>query len=123
MAEDDVYLVVFVGEYIYESSWGDHLVCRHVASAACTLADHRNRYVQYRTDPDLQRRHALVPWLMTWDDYEVDNDYANDQFEHLDPQFLLRRAASYQAYRKPMLLWQARFRMNCRSSAVTSWRC
>jgi alkaline phosphatase D len=29
MAEDDLDLVVFVGDYIYESSWGDHLVRRH----------------------------------------------------------------------------------------------
>jgi len=28
--------------------------------------------------------------VVTWDDHEVDNDYANDQSEHLDPQFLIR---------------------------------
>ena len=55
-------------------------------------------------DPDLQRMHALVPWLVTWDDHEVDNDYANDQSEHLDPQFLIRRAAAYQAYYEHMPL-------------------
>ncbi len=48
--------------------------------------------------------HALVPWLVTWDDHEVDNDYANDQSEHLDPQFLIRRAAAYQAYYEHMPL-------------------
>jgi alkaline phosphatase D len=104
MAEDDLDLVVFVGDYIYESSWGDHLVRRHAGPEPTTLVEYRNRYAQYRTDPDLQRIHALVPWLVTWDDHEVDNDYADDQSEHLDPQFLLRRAAAYQAYYEHMPL-------------------
>jgi alkaline phosphatase D len=104
MAEDDLDLVVFVGDYIYESSWGDNLVRRHAGPEPQTLVEYRNRYAQYRTDSDLQRMHALVPWLVTWDDHEVDNDYANDQSEHLDPQFLLRRAAAYQAYYEHMPL-------------------
>lgn len=104
MAEDDVDLVVFVGDYIYESSWGDQLVRRHAGPEPYTLVEYRNRHAQYRTDPDLQRMHALVPWLVTWDDHEVDNDYANDQSEHLDPQFLIRRAAAYQAYYEHMPL-------------------
>jgi alkaline phosphatase D len=104
MAEDDVDLVVFVGDYIYESSWGDQLVRRHAGPEPYTLVAYRNRHAQYRTDPDLQRMHALVPWLVTWDDHEVDDDYANDQSEHLDPQFLIRRAAAYQAYYEHMPL-------------------
>jgi alkaline phosphatase D len=104
IAEDDVDLVVFVGDYIYESSWGEQLVRRHAGPEAQTLVDYRNRYAQYRTDPDLQRMHALVPWLVTWDDHEVDNDYADEQSEHLDPQFLMRRAAAYQAYYEHMPL-------------------
>jgi alkaline phosphatase D len=104
MAEDDVDLVVFVGDYIYESSWGDQLVRRHAGPEPYTLVEYRNRHAQYRTDPDLQRMHGLVPWLVTWDDHEVDNDYANDQSEHLDPQFLIRRAAAYQAYYEHMPL-------------------
>jgi alkaline phosphatase D len=104
MAEDEVDMVIFVGDYIYEASWGDQLVRRHVGLETYTLLDYRNRYAQYRMDPDLQRMHALVPWLVTWDDHEVDNDYANDQSEHLDPQFLVRRAAAYQAYYEHMPL-------------------
>ena len=104
MAEEDLDLVVFVGDYIYESSWGEQLVRRHNGPEPYTLVEYRNRHAQYRTDPDLQRMHALVPWLVTWDDHEVDNDYANDQSEHLDPQFLIRRAAAYQAYYEHMPL-------------------
>jgi alkaline phosphatase D len=104
MAEDEVDLVIFLGDYIYESSWGDNLVRRHAGPEPQTLVEYRNRHAQYRTDPDLQRMHALVPWLVTWDDHEVDNDYAEAQSEHLDPQFLVRRAAAYQAYYEHMPL-------------------
>ena len=33
------------------------------------------------SDPDLQKAHALFPWIVTWDDHEVDNNYANDKSE------------------------------------------
>jgi alkaline phosphatase D len=62
------------------------------------LADYRVRYAQYKTDAHLQALHAAVPWAYCWDDHEVDNDYAGDVSEHLDPAFLARRAAAYQAF-------------------------
>jgi alkaline phosphatase D len=92
--------VAFVGDYIYESNWGvGPFVRQHMPwREARTLRDYRMRIAQYRTDADLQRIHAAVPFLLTWDDHEVDNDYAGAQSEGLDPGFLLRRAAAYQAY-------------------------
>jgi phosphodiesterase/alkaline phosphatase D-like protein len=45
---------------------------------AATLPTYRNRYAQYRLDQDLQRLHAQVPALVTWDDHEVQNDYADN---------------------------------------------
>ena len=75
-----------------------------------------------QADPDLQRMHALVPWLVTWDDHEVDNDYANDRSEHLDAQFLVRRAAAYQAYYEHMPLRhsaQCRVGRTCDSMTAT----
>src|SRR3712207_7263531 len=59
-----------------------HAVRRHVGGEARTLLDYRNRHAQYKLDPDLQRLHAAVPWLVTWDDHEVDNDYAGRSEEH-----------------------------------------
>ena len=91
-------LMLFVGDYIYESNWGDDLVRRHVGPEADTLERYRIRHAQYKTDRDLQALHAVVPWAFTWDDHEVDNDYASDQSEHMDPAFLVRRAAAYQAF-------------------------
>ena len=107
LLDENLDVMLFVGDYLYENSWGDDLVRRHVGSLLMSLPDYRMRHAQYRTDPDLQRMHAAVPWLMTWDDHEVDNDYAGDQSEHLDPNFLVRRAAAYQAYFEHMPLPRA----------------
>jgi len=107
MAAEDVALVVFLGDYIYESSRRDAYPRRHGSPEPYTLAQYRDRYALYRTDTDLQRMHALVPWLMTWDDHEVDNDYANDRSQDLAPDFLQRRAAAYRAYYEHLPLERA----------------
>lgn len=91
-------LMLFLGDYIYESNWGTDLVRRHHGDEAATLAGYRVRHAQYKTDRDLQDHHAQVPFAFCWDDHEVDNDYADWRSEHLDPAFLLRRAAAYQAF-------------------------
>jgi alkaline phosphatase D len=104
LAREDLDLVVFLGDYIYESSWGRNHVRKHNAGEPYTLAEYRNRYALYKSDADLQASHAAAPWLVTWDDHEVDNDYANDESEDLDPDFLVRRAAAYQAYYEHMPL-------------------
>ncbi len=98
LLDENLDLMFFVGDYIYESNWGDDLVRRHVGPEADTLARYRVRHAQYKTDRDLQQIHAAVPWAFTWDDHEVENDYAGAQSENLDPSFLLRRAAAYQAF-------------------------
>ena len=50
---------------------------RHHGLELASLADYRNRYAQYRLDPDLQTAHAAFPWIVTPDDHEVDNNYAD----------------------------------------------
>lgn len=100
-------LMVFLGDYIYENSWGDDLIRRHVVPEPYELDDYRLRHAQYKTDEDLQLAHATMPWLLTWDDHEIDNDPAGDTSEHLDPRFLMRRAAAYQAYYEHMPLPRA----------------
>lgn len=104
LAAENLELVVFLGDYIYESSWGTSHVRKHEGPEPTTLAQYRNRYACYKGDPDLQRCHAAFPWIVTWDDHEVENDYANAQSEKLDPNFLRRRAAAYQAYYEHMPL-------------------
>ena len=102
LAAEGVDLIAFLGDYIYESSWGREHVRKHSAGEPRTLAEYRNRYAQYKSDRDLQGAHAAAPWLVIWDDHEVDNDYADDRSEDLDPAFLARRAAAYRAFLEHM---------------------
>jgi alkaline phosphatase D len=106
IAADAPDLIAFLGDYIYESSWGRDHVRKHDAPEPYTLDDYRARYALYKSDPDLQAAHAACPWIVTWDDHEVDNDYADDRSEDgLDKeQFLARRAAAYRAYYEHMPL-------------------
>jgi alkaline phosphatase D len=105
-ADEQPDLVIFLGDYIYEVMMTRFPTVRRHSDGvvASTLPTYRNRYAQYRLDPDLQRLHAEVPALMTWDDHEVQNDYADQWSETFDdPQkFLLRRAAAYQAFYEHM---------------------
>jgi alkaline phosphatase D len=106
MAAEDLNAVLFVGDYIYETSWGRDLVRRHEAGRTVTLDDYRNRYALYKSDRDLQAAHAAHPWIVTWDDHEVVNDYADDR-SPTDPEpqpFLAIRAAAYQAFWEHMPL-------------------
>jgi alkaline phosphatase D len=106
MAREELDLVVHLGDYIYESSWGRNHVRAHGSEMPYTLDEYRARYALYKSDPDLQAAHAAFPWIVTWDDHEVENDYANDRSQFLDPReaFLARRAAAYQAYYEHMPL-------------------
>ena len=65
-----------------------------------TLDDYRHRYSLYSSIPDLQAAHASAPFIMSFDDHEVDNNWAGDTTEEYAPPelFLLRRAAAFQAW-------------------------
>ena len=105
LADESPDLVVFLGDYIYESAPRKGRVRTHVGhGAATTLADYRARYEQYRSDPALRRIHASAPWILTWDDHEVQNDYAADRGQDLASDFLARRAAAYRAWWEHMPL-------------------
>lgn len=104
MQRDDPQLVLFLGDYIYESQWGADPIRRHFGPESMTLAQYRTRHAQYKLDADLQAMHAAVPFAFAWDDHEVDNDYAGDVSENLDPQFFKRRIAAYQAFFEHMPL-------------------
>jgi len=99
-------LVAFLGDYIYE--WGafqlDHPPRAVRANESFTLEHYRARYAQYKSDPDLQAAHRVAPWIVTWDDHEVANDYAGERDERLAADFPTRRAAAYQAFYEHMPL-------------------
>lgn len=110
MAEEDPDLVLFLGDYIYEFSYAaaERRVRTHDRPQnTVDLIGYRNRYALHRTDPDLQKLHATAPCLMTWDDHEVENDYAAGfaQVAAVSPEdFLKRRAGAYQAFYEHMPL-------------------
>ena len=108
MAQEDLDTVVFLGDYIYEGDGQGGLGRDHEpAYEIFSLDDYRIRIAQYKTDPDLQRVHALFPWISTWDDHEVDNNYADDVpggDDETRQEFLIRRANAYRSYWEHMPL-------------------
>jgi alkaline phosphatase D len=106
MLADDLDLVVHVGDYIYEGSFGPQIRRHDSPDGAQTLADYRNRHACYKGDADLQRAHAAYPWLLTWDDHEVSNDYAGlvSNYGESRDVFAARRTAAYRAYYEHMPL-------------------
>ncbi|MEV4140970.1 alkaline phosphatase D family protein [Dactylosporangium sp. NPDC049742] len=111
LADEDLDLVLHLGDYIYEGPAAGTLGRPHLPAAEIfSLADYRIRHAQYKTDPDLQLAHARFPWAVTWDDHEVENNYAGDVSE--DPtqspeSFRQRRAFAYQAYYEHLPLRRA----------------
>lgn len=112
LSRDNVDLVVHLGDYIYEYGIANNNptpIRRHDGDEILTLEQYRNRYALYKSDSDLQAAHASAPFIVTWDDHEVENNYATDISENNDPpqQFLARRAAAYQAYYEHLPLRRA----------------
>ncbi len=108
MVAEDIDIVFHLGDYIYEGPPQEGQPRMHNSPEIMTLEDYRNRYALYKSDPDLQAAHAAFPWSVTWDDHELDNNYASDIPEERGPMereaFLARRAAAYQAYYENMPL-------------------
>jgi len=112
LAREDLDFVFHTGDYIYEyrASGGEEpRVRQHHGDEIYTITDYRNRYAQYKADPDFKAAHAAAPFIVTWDDHEVDNNWAAaiDQDGTPPEVFVLRRAAAYQAYYETMPLRRA----------------
>ena len=98
LAADPPDLVAFLGDYIYEYPSPPFALRRHDGGLLRTLEQYRARYAQYKSDPALQDAHAACPWLVTWDDHEVENDYAGTQpTTPLGADMAAVRAAAFQA--------------------------
>ncbi|WP_320671323.1 alkaline phosphatase D family protein [Patulibacter defluvii] len=111
VAEEDLDLVLHLGDYIYEHGTDVYKsengnVRHHVGDEITSLFDYRRRYAQYRSDADLRAAHAAHPFVVTWDDHEVDNNYAGlvPEDGQTAEAFRARRAAAYQAYWEHMPL-------------------
>ena len=114
-AEEDLDVVVFLGDYIYDddpSLRGKTVLRRDTTPEGppfdqlTTLTDYRRRHAVYKTDPLLQAAHAAAPWIAVPDDHEVEDNYAGlddvedrDKPTHSDRDaFARQRAAAYKAY-------------------------
>ncbi len=110
IADEQFDFVFHTGDYIYEyradGGQNEGRVRQHHGDEIYTLVDYRNRYAQYKSDRNLMAAHASAPFIVTFDDHEVDNNYAGAIDENGTPPelFLLRRAAAYQAYYEHMPL-------------------
>lgn len=97
-------LVAFLGDFIYEGAaaeaTGDGVVRLHEGPEPTDLVGYRARYATYLGDPHLQAARAVCPWLVVWDDHEVENNYAGltPQDPAETPSFAERRAQAYQAW-------------------------
>ena len=107
MRQENLDAVLFLGDYIYEYPNAKNAVRVPTGGWVRTLDDYRRRYALHKSDPDLNAMHAVCPWLVTWDDHEVQNDYAG-LTEGMSgtpvENFTALRAAAYQAYYEHMPL-------------------
>ncbi|MBE2316853.1 alkaline phosphatase D family protein [Solirubrobacter sp. CPCC 204708] len=115
MANEDLDLVIHLGDYIYEYDTNSYQVSGNTNVRGNSnheivdLGHYRERHAQYKSDPDLQAAHAAFPWLVTWDDHEVDNNWADDIPEDGLPleHFARRRRNAFRAYWEHMPLRKA----------------
>ena len=106
-AADPADLVYFAGDDIYEYATDATSVRwpytpplpAEFARETDTLGRFRQQYGLYNTDPDLQEAHRVSPWMITWDDHEVYNDYDAE-----DPALYQLRANAYRAFWEHMPL-------------------
>ncbi|MEU8567614.1 alkaline phosphatase D family protein [Streptomyces pathocidini] len=109
LADEDLDVVFHLGDYLYEyavnsaggaRAYTDRVLPDLYNRETVTLEDYRLRYALYKSDPDLMAAHAAHPFVVTWDDHETENNYADETPEDEGPSdaFLIRRAAAYRAY-------------------------
>ncbi|MCW3010731.1 MAG: hypothetical protein JWO90_1135, partial [Solirubrobacterales bacterium] len=85
--EQDLDLVVCLGDYIYEQVFYPGPDDRRDTTGAdgdgyvMSLAEYRDKYRLYKADPDLQALHAAHPFVAIWDDHEVEDNYNGDRVD------------------------------------------
>ncbi len=106
MATEDLDMVLHLGDYIYEDGVSPTLPRQHDGDEPMTLAQYRNRHALYKSDTHLQSTHGAFPWLVVFDDHEVENNWASDfdQNGTAPELFLPRRAVAFKSYYEHMPL-------------------
>lgn len=105
LAAADLDAVLFLGDFIYELE--SSVEARpHGMEVPTDLAGYRAFYALNCRDTDLQSARAAHPWIVTWDDHEVEDNYAAlapgalgaEAATRLADGFAGKRAAAYQAW-------------------------
>lgn len=108
IAEEELDFVLHLGDAIYEYGPGTNAknVRLHKGAETLTIDDYRTRHAQYLYDRDYKLARSIFPWIVTWDDHDVENNYAGLTPEKNQPPepFILRRASAYQAFYEHMPL-------------------
>ncbi len=100
IANAELDAVVFLGDYIYEST--SRLGVRADDGRVATdLASYRGKYRLYRSDPDLRAAHQMHPFAIVWDDHEFVNNCNRTTIVE-QPE---RAAAAYQAWFEYQPVW------------------
>ncbi|QPF74763.1 alkaline phosphatase D family protein [Roseateles sp. DAIF2] len=99
-----------LGDFIYEYDRSGYASANAAALGrqvlpdreCVSLADYRQRYAQYRSDPDLQVLSAALPLIAVWDDHELANNTylggAANHTEGSEGSFAARQSAALKAY-------------------------
>jgi alkaline phosphatase D len=96
LAQEELDVVVFLGDYIYEYlndgvGGPDNGPVRVVppypsgAQYPTSLADYRHLYQTYRADPNIQAAHEMFAFILLWDDHEFYNDCHQDYHPDTEP--------------------------------------
>ena len=107
--EDDLDLVISLGDYIYEESVENPKIAdRKDRTGALrdgdvqSLPEYRQKYRLYQSDRDLQAMHARHPFIAVWDDHEAEDDYAGenegDPTRERRVSFEQRKRSGYRAF-------------------------
>lgn len=104
--ERNIDAVLHLGDYIYEygpGRYGDTTIGRFniPPREILSLQDYRDRYAQYRLDPDLRAAHANHPFINIWDDHEITNNSYKDGAENHQPEegdYTTRKGIARQVY-------------------------
>lgn len=84
--EDNPDVVVMLGDSIYESVKKGYRT--DTSKYAQTLNDYREKYKMYLNDPYLKEIRSKIPFITTWDDHEVMNNYSGTLMKKENPQRL-----------------------------------
>ena len=131
LAREELDFVFHYGDYIYEyraRNGAAPTVRETLGDELYTVVDYRNRYALYKRDADLQAAHAAHPFLSSFDDHEVDNNWAGEISEEdgagaspaVPPEyFALRKQMAFHAWYENMPVRRAQLP---RGPAIAAYR-